>query len=172
VSLVLARSALTHPFEPVYDGRSRALILGTFPSPLSRKAGFYYGNPRNAFWRMLARALGVAEPAEGKEARRDFLLENRVAVWDVLRSCEITGARDWSISSPVANDLLPVIKNSGVAAVFTTGRKATELYGLRCAGATGIEAVYLPSTSPANRSRWDTAAAREAWDGVRRAVSG
>ncbi|MDR2615593.1 MAG: DNA-deoxyinosine glycosylase [Oscillospiraceae bacterium] len=161
---------LIHPFEPVYDARSRVLILGTFPSPRSRETGFYYGNPQNAFWRTLARALDVPEPGADKDSRRAFLLENRVAVWDVLYSCEIEGAKDGSIASPVANKLLPVIQNSDIKAVFTTGRKATELYAAHGAAETGIPAVYLPSTSPANRSRWNTDAYIDAWAAVKRAV--
>ena len=41
---------LTHPLEPVFDAQSRILILGTFPSPKSRRFGFYYSHPQNRFW--------------------------------------------------------------------------------------------------------------------------
>jgi hypoxanthine-DNA glycosylase len=159
-----------HPFAPVYDADSLVLILGTFPSPRSRAEGFYYGNPHNAFWRTLSRALDVPEPDASAEARRGFLLENRIALWDVLRSCEITGARDGSIAAPVANELRRVIEDSAVTAVFTTGKKATELYNTLSAASTGVAAVYLPSTSPANRARWDTPEYWDAWAAVKRAV--
>ena len=46
--------ALVHPLEPIFDARSRVLMLGSFPSPKSREVGFYYGNPQNRFWRVLA----------------------------------------------------------------------------------------------------------------------
>ena len=58
-----------HALPPVCDGRSRVLVLGTMPSPASRAAGFYYGHPRNRFWRALADAAGEPAP-EGAEARR------------------------------------------------------------------------------------------------------
>ena len=46
-----------HTFEPVFDGNSRVLILGTFPSVKSREQGFYYGHPQNRFWKILAGIL-------------------------------------------------------------------------------------------------------------------
>ena len=46
-------------FAPVYDDRSRALILGTWPSPKSREMAFYYGHPQNRFWPLLAALTGV-----------------------------------------------------------------------------------------------------------------
>jgi hypoxanthine-DNA glycosylase len=162
---------LVHPFEPVFDGQSRVLILGSFPSPKSREAGFYYGNPRNAFWRTLARTLDTAEPPPDPQSRKTFLLENRIALWDVLRSCEIDGAKDGSITSPVANNFLPIIERSAITAIFTTGKKATELYNTLSARETGIPAQYLPSTSPANISRWNKPSYIAAWRAVKDALS-
>ena len=83
---------ITHGFEPVFDERSRVLVLGSFPSVLSRENRFYYGNPRNRFWRVVAEALGEAEPAPGDvEAKRGLLLRHGVALWDVIAACAITG---------------------------------------------------------------------------------
>ncbi|MDR0861973.1 MAG: DNA-deoxyinosine glycosylase [Oscillospiraceae bacterium] len=162
--------ALTHLFAPVYDARSRVLILGSFPSPKSRAFGFYYGHPQNAFWRTLAETLGVAEPEPAIHARRTFLLNSRVAVWDVLQSCEIDGADDGSIRNPVANAFRPIIESSEISAVFTTGKKATELFNKLAAAEAGLTAQYLPSTSPANRGQWHAAAYREAWAKIRAAL--
>lgn len=50
-------------FTPVYDDRSRALILGTWPSPKSREMAFYYGHPQNRFWPLLAALTGEPLPA-------------------------------------------------------------------------------------------------------------
>lgn len=161
---------LIHPFAPVFDKNSRVLILGTFPSPKSRENGFYYGHPQNAFWKTLALVLSKPEPEASTEARRAFLLENRVAVWDVLRSCDIEGASDMTIRNPVANDFEAVLKGSEIRTVFTTGKKATALWASLCAGKTGIEAVYLPSTSPANRAAWSRPGYLDAWSAVRCAL--
>lgn len=53
---------IEHGFEPVFDERSRVLVLGSFPSVLSRAKAFYYGNPQNRFWRVMAACLGVPVP--------------------------------------------------------------------------------------------------------------
>ena len=53
---------ISHGFEPVFDGRSRALVLGSFPSVLSRENAFYYGNPQNRFWRVIAACVGEPTP--------------------------------------------------------------------------------------------------------------
>jgi hypoxanthine-DNA glycosylase len=143
---------LVHPFAPVYDARSKILILGSFPSPKSREFGFYYGHPQNLFWSVLARVLDTPEPARDRAAREAFLLENRIAVWDVLRACEIDGASDNSIKSPVPNTFRPLLRASEIAAIFTTGRTATDLFNALCAREAGQRARYLPSTSPANRA--------------------
>jgi hypoxanthine-DNA glycosylase len=113
--------------------------------------GFYYGHPQNVFWKTLAKVLGVVEPERNVEMRRKFLLENRIAVWDVLASCEIEGAADSSIKNPVGNDFGDLLVNSSVSVIFTTGKKATELFNELCAERAGMRAEYLPSTSPANR---------------------
>ncbi len=58
-------------FDPVYNEHSRALILGTWPSPKSREMAFYYGHPQNRFWPMLAALTGEQTPArEDIEAKK------------------------------------------------------------------------------------------------------
>ena len=138
-----------HPLEPVFDERSRVLVLGSMPSPKSREAGFYYGHPQNRFWRVLSELFD--EPlATRNERRRDQLLRHHIALWDVLASCDITGASDASIADVKLNDLSRVLDAAPIEAVFCTGAKAAELYGRHCAADTGIECAKLPSTSPAN----------------------
>ncbi|MDR1183548.1 MAG: NAD(P)H-hydrate epimerase [Coriobacteriales bacterium] len=146
---------LEHPWRPVYNADSRLLILGTFPSPRSRAEGFYFGHPQNRFWEVLADSLRVSRlPAGADKAKKTyFLLENRVALWDVLHSCDIEGASDASIRNPVANGFCPIIEASRIETVFATGRTATGLFNRLAARETGMRAVYLPSTSPANRAQ-------------------
>ncbi|MDR2133330.1 MAG: DNA-deoxyinosine glycosylase [Clostridiales Family XIII bacterium] len=145
-------STLVHPLNPIYDARSRVLILGTFPSPKSREARFYYAHPQNSFWATLAAVLGEESPAPDAASKTAFLLARRVAVWDVLHACEIKGASDAEIRNPVPNLFRPILAASEIAAIFTTGKKATELFNALCAEEAGMETVYLPSTSPANRA--------------------
>lgn len=140
---------IIHSIEPVFDTESRVLILGTMPSPKSREVQFYYGHPQNRFWRVLAAVLGEELPQSVPE-KKAMLLRYRIALWDVLAECEITGASDSSIRNPVANDLSVILDHAPVQAVFTTGATAWKLYTRLQKPHTGIEAVRLPSTSPAN----------------------
>lgn len=140
---------VTHGFPPVYDGRSRVLVLGSMPSPKSRELGFYYMHPQNRFWRMLSAVLGERLPTD-IAGRKELCLSHGVALWDVLAECTITGASDSSISDPLPNDLDRIFRAADIRAVFTTGKKAFSLYGRFFPES--IPAVCLPSTSPANRT--------------------
>lgn len=141
--------ALFHPIPPLFDANSRVLILGTFPSPKSREAAFFYGHPQNRFWPVLAAVLGESAPQSTQE-KRMMALKHGVALWDVLASCEISGASDTSIKNPVANDLAPIFSAADIGAVFATGAKAHTLYTKLTLPATNRPAIRLPSTSPAN----------------------
>ena len=144
-----------HPLDPIYDKHSRILLLGTMPSPKSRELGFYYAHPRNRFWQVMA-ALFPGEPPFDRETpaspeeKRVFLLDHRIALWDVLASCTIRGADDASIQDPVPNNLNRILSAAPIQKIFTTGTKAFSLYKVYCQKETGREAVCLPSTSPAN----------------------
>ena len=140
---------VTHDFEPIFNKESRVLMLGTMPSPKSREVGFYYGHPRNRFWKVMSDVCGENLP-ETKEEKIAFALRNKIAVWDVLAGCEIKGAEDASIRNPVANDMNLIFKNADIRAVFATGQKAAQLYKKHCQHHTGMEIITLPSTSPAN----------------------
>lgn len=140
---------LIHSIQPVYDRNSRILILGSFPSVKSRESLFFYGHPRNRFWPLLAQLLD--EPVPGSvEDKKSFLLRNRIAVWDVIASCDIEGSSDSSIRNAVPNDLRPILKTADIRAIFTNGGVSAKLYDKYCLPQTGIQAVRLPSTSPAN----------------------
>lgn len=140
---------ITHDFDPVFDGRSRVLMLGTMPSPKSREAGFYYGHPRNRFWKVVSDVCGAEFP-QTREDKIAFALSHRIAVWDVLSGCDIRGADDASIRNPVANDMHIILDHADIRAIFATGTKAYQLYQRYCYPQTNIPAVRLPSTSPAN----------------------
>ena len=140
---------IVHEIPPVFDSRSRVLILGTMPSPQSRKQGFYYGHPQNRFWKVLALLFGEDVP-QGTDARRQFALTHRIALWDVLASCDIAGASDSSIRNPQPNDIAGLLKKTQIRAVFTTGKTAGRLYEKLCRPSCLVDAAVLPSPSPAN----------------------
>lgn len=138
-----------HELAPVFDEKSRVLILGTMPSPKSREAGFYYMHPQNRFWKTLCAVLSEPLP-DSISGRRKLCLKHGIALWDVLASCDICGASDSSIKNAVPNALDEVFQSAEIRAVFTTGKKAQALYERFFPN--GIPAVCLPSTSPANRA--------------------
>ena len=140
---------VTHEFDAFFDKDSRVLILGTIPSPKSREQGFYYGHPQNRFWKVLADVLGEEFPQTVEERKR-FLKWNHIALWDVLESCEIKGASDVSIRNARPNDMNRILQAADIRAIFATGAKAAQLYKKLCFPECGVEAVRLPSTSPAN----------------------
>ena len=141
-----------HPLKPIYDNNSKILILGTMPSVKSRETGFYYGHPKNRFWSTLSKVFNE-KIGESIEEKTDFLLKHSIALFDVLKSCEISSSSDNTIRNPIPNDLLPIINSSKIEYIFTTGKKAYELYMKYCYEETGIEAICLPSPSPANCPR-------------------
>lgn len=141
---------VTHEFGAFFDKDSRVLILGTIPSPKSREQGFYYGHPQNRFWKVLADVLGEKVVPETVEERKKFLKRNRIALWDVLESCEIKGASDVSIRNARPNDMNRILQAADIRAIFVAGTKAAKLYKKLCLPTCGVEAIQLPSTSPAN----------------------
>ena len=138
-----------HTIEPIYSPKSETLILGTMPSPKSREAAFYYAHPQNRFWPALALALGESAP-QTREEKAAMILRHNLALWDVLASCEITGASDASIQNPVANDIPTLLIATCISRVFCTGATAGRLYTKLVFPVTGIPCVVLPSPSAAN----------------------
>ena len=139
-----------HPIDPVYNRNSCVLILGTMPSPVSREKGFYYAHSQNRFWKVLEAVLGEPVP-QSNEGKTEYLLNHRIAMWDVLESCEIKGASDASIKNPAPNDLGKIFKEANIKAVYTTGKKAEKCYR-EFFGDLDIPLFALPSTSAANAS--------------------
>lgn len=164
-----AAARVVHTIEPVFDERSRVLVLGTMPSPKSREIGFYYGHPQNRFWRVLAALFEESVPTTNEE-RTALLLNHRIALWDVLASCTIKGASDASIADAVPNDLSRITEAAPIECVFCTGATAARLYRKHCEAAVGIPAVQLPSTSPANAA-WSLDRLIEAYRPVAEAVT-
>lgn len=138
-----------HPIDPVYDKNSRILILGSFPSVKSREANFFYGHPQNRFWKVMAAVFGVEVPVTVEE-KRTFLITHQVAVWDVIKSCDIEGSSDSSIKNVIPNDLGDILSTAKIEHIFVNGKKAEQLYKKYIEKEIHRKAACLPSTSPAN----------------------
>ena len=162
---------ISHGFDPVFDQCSRVLVLGSFPSVLSRKNDFYYGNPQNRFWRVMATALGWGQRASRENAihipqtideKMRMLLEGGIALWDVIAECDIKGSSDASIKNVVPTQVKRITETARIEAVICNGATAGRLYKRYLQWQTGIEARVLPSTSPANAA-WSAERLTERW---------
>ena len=152
---------ISHPFGPVYDENSRVLILGSFPSVKSREEGFYYGHPRNRFWRVLAALYGEALPVNAEEKKR-LILSHGLALWDSVARCDIKGSSDGSIRNAAPNDIGMILDRCPICLVCCNGQTAFRVYEKFILPVTGREALCLPSTSPAN-ARWTQDMLTDAW---------
>ena len=148
-------------FAPICGTHAKALILGSLPSPKSREQGFYYGHPQNRFWRLLAFITNAPEPKTIAE-KTALILQNDLALWDTVQSCEIRGASDASMRHVQPNDVAALVRRLGVQAVFCNGAASGRVYAKYAQAAAGIPAVVLPSTSPANAA-WSMERLQQAW---------
>jgi len=137
-----------HPFNPVYNRNSKILFLGSIASVKSREIGYPYASPQNRFWKVM-KSIFNEEIVDYKH----FLLNKKIALWDVIKSCEITGSSDSSIKNVVVNEIWDVIADSDIKYIFTNGKKAYDLYNKYIYPKTGIKAISLSSTSPANATK-------------------
>lgn len=140
---------MSHGFGPVYDARSRVLILGSFPSVKSREENFYYGHAQNRFWPLMARLLAAPVPRSIDE-KRALMLARGVALWDVIEECDILGSADSSIKNAVPTDVPRILAAADIQGIYCNGALAHRLYMKNLFPRCGIAAVKLPSTSPAN----------------------
>ena len=154
---------IVHEFDPVFDERSRVLVLGSLPSALSRENRFYYGNPRNRFWRVVAACAREPVPADDDiPAKRSLLLRHGIALWDVIESCDIRGSSDASIRNVVPADVRRITAVAPIEAVICNGGTTGRLYRRWLEPVCGLPATVLPSTSPANAA-WSLERLVERW---------
>ena len=137
-----------HTLEPFYRKDSEILILGTMPSPKSRALGFYYMHKQNRFWKIME--FYAQQSLDTIEKKKDFLEEYKIALYDVLESCEIKGASDASIKKAKPTDLKVILDVANIKHIYTTGTKANQLFKKYQEKITGLKAIPLPSTSGAN----------------------
>lgn len=152
---------IVHPIPPLFGADSKTLILGSFPSVKSREAAFFYGHPQNRFWAVVAAVFEREKPINIEE-KKELILSNKLALWDVIAQCEIEGSADSTIKDVTANDLSIILENSKVERIFVNGKTAEKYYNKYTFTKTGIKAICLPSTSPANAA-WSIERLVEAW---------
>ena len=140
-----------HPFDPIYSSTSRILILGSLPSVKSREQAFYYGHPRNRFWKVLS-TIFQEELPKSIEEKKNFLLAHDIALWDVVAKCKIQGSSDATIKEVEVTNLDRILSQAPIQTIFCNGGVALRYYHKFQEPKTHIQAQLLPSTSPANAS--------------------
>lgn len=138
-----------HTFDPIIDNESKLLILGSFPSVKSRVFDFYYMHPQNRFWDVLEKVFNDRFTTKDIEEKKLLLKKHHIAIFDVIKSCEITGSDDASISSVKVHDIDSLIENTQIKYIFLNGKKAQKLFNTYFPSLKH-KSRYLPSTSSAN----------------------
>ena len=138
-----------HPIPPLYSKNSEILILGSFPSVKSRENEFFYAHPQNRFWKVLSAVFNSPLP-QNTDEKKELVLKNKLALFDVIKQCEIKGSGDSTIKNVIPNDLSPIIESSNIKHIFLNGKTAEKYYKKYLAPNIDIEFTTLPSTSPAN----------------------
>lgn len=150
---------MIHSFEPIIDKDCRVLILGTMPGMESLRQSQYYANKRNQFWKLIYNIFGILEPDENYNQKKLFLLKNKIALWDVISSCEREGSLDSEIKKPVSNDFTWLFKEYyNISHVFFNGGGAEKFFGqlvMRKKDRTNKNFFKLPSSSPTNTMDFD-----------------
>ena len=140
-----------HNIPPLYNEHSRNLILGSFPSVASRAEKFFYAHPQNRFWKVIAAVFSSPLPATVEEKTK-LILNNRLALFDVIANCTISGSADASVKEVTPNDLTPILQTAHIGHIFVNGKTAEKYYLKYLAEKTGMSCICLPSTSAANAS--------------------
>ncbi len=137
-------------FSPIYDKDSRVLILGSFPSVMSRANGFYYGNKQNRFWGMLEKSFNE-KIKDDIESKKTFLLKHKIALYDIVIESNIVGSSDTTLEkskNKIASfdNLLPPYTK--IEKIICNGKTAYKLLLENYKLTEPI--ICLPSTSAAN----------------------
>lgn len=146
---------------PVIARGTRLVVLGSFPGAASLRAGQYYAHPRNQFWPIVGRVLGIDLAALPYPARLGVLRERGLGLWDVYAACVREGSLDSAIEAPEPNDLGSLRRRApALAAIAHHGGESAR--HMRATAALGVPVFRLPSTSPANAS-WSFERKLDAW---------
>lgn len=135
-----------HNIKPIYNKNSKILILGSMPSITSRNNNFYYANKTNRFWPIINKLFDVH--LNTTKDKINFLLNNNIALWDIIKSCDINASQDSSIKNVEINDINKILKHSKIEHIYCEGLKAYQITK-KYYKDLNIPITYLPSTSSA-----------------------
>ncbi|MGO4771861.1 DNA-deoxyinosine glycosylase [Flavobacterium sp. W22_SRS_FK3] len=140
-------------FAPISTADAKILILGTMPGTKSLDIQQYYGHPQNNFWRFMFEILNE-DFSKDYETRKALLLQNKIALWDVLQYCDRIGSLDSAIKNEIANDFEQYLEqHPHIKTIIFNGQKAAVFFKKYVSVTTKYNLITLPSTSPANASK-------------------
>jgi len=143
-----------YSFPPISDKHTKILILGTMPGKKSLKLNQYYGHGGNSFWKLMF-AIFEESFSIDYNKRKNILLKNNIALWDVLKACEREGSSDNAILKEESNDFKTFFENHPeIKKIAFNGQNAEEYFNVYSNHKPDVEFISLPSTSPANT--WKT----------------
>ena len=135
-------------FPPILPEDPRVLILGTMPGKRSLELNQYYGHGGNTFWKIMFDLFDMPYDTDYEKKER-LLIENNIALWDVLKACIRESSSDSDILEEEPNDFKTFFDNhKNIQAVFFNGKNARSYFDQRYSLST--PSFVLPSTSPAN----------------------
>jgi hypoxanthine-DNA glycosylase len=138
-----------HPYQPIVDKNSKVLVLGSVPSVKSVENGFYYGNPFNRFWKIMSLLCNHDLTNASNEEKTEILLNNNIALYDVVYACDIVDSNDDKISNIEVSDIEGIINNSQINHIFLNGNISYQIFKKYFPHLINISSK-LPSTSPRN----------------------
>lgn len=160
-------SILHHPFKPILYPDSKILILGSFPSVISRKQNFYYANPRNRFWQILEILFCCSLTSKNPDEKEIFLKKYKIALFDICLECKIVNSSDSSLKLITNVPLESLLQNTQIRHIFLNGKKAAQIYERVFKDSTLLRLPHttLPSTSPAN-AKWNLEKLCQEWSKI------
>ncbi|KAF2079831.1 DNA-deoxyinosine glycosylase [Flavobacterium sharifuzzamanii] len=140
-------------FAPISSPTSKILILGTMPGTKSLELNQYYGHNQNNFWKFMFQILRE-EFSNDYEIRKNLLIKNNIALWDVLQFCERVGSLDSAIKNEIANDFENFLEtHPQIESILFNGQKAAAFFKKYVHLKKEYKTFTLPSTSPANAGK-------------------
>ena len=140
-------------FSPSIDTKSEILILGSMPGVKSLDEQQYYAHPQNRFWKLMGLFCNVENLKDlNHQEKLQTLLKNKIALWDVIQSCERNGSLDSNIQKEILNNIPDLLKQfPNIKIICLNGNKAYIAFKKYSPEILGKYKYYkMPSTSPAN----------------------
>lgn len=140
-------------FKPSINENSEILILGSMPGVKSLEESQYYAHPQNRFWRVMGVLCGDENlPSLKYSEKLKVLLDNKIALWDTIKSCEREGSLDCEIEKEIPNDINGLLKKfKNIKMICLNGNKSFSMFKKHFPDLLKTKrCLKMPSTSPAN----------------------